>query len=381
MIKKASKLIIATLFIFSLLFTIRSIYRITSGTAPDFTVFWYTTKDLVAGKNPYLNEKIFTGLGYPANTLLFYLPFLPFSYKQAQAIFILISVGVIVVTVFLSLKLSIEKIDRYALLLALSLTFLSFPTKFTLGMGQNNAIALFLVLLSLFFYQKKKVYLSGILLGVSVGLKTIFGFFFLFYVLKREWKLLLWAITPILVSIMLVAVINDINLYQYWVTKVIPPLLNLEGREIYYNQGLMGFISRITVNIALLKSASLLLSIALVVLAVKRTLEKANEKLQFSLFIIVLLLIDSMSWQHHFVWLIFPFVLLTTLAIKKKRVTTLMLIGASYVLVSWNFKNPVNFLGFPKSLILSNTFYGALILLIVNLTLFAPRKLKKKFVR
>lgn len=372
--KNLLKLTVIALSTLTLLLTTRSLYKITTTTAPDFSVFWLATRDFVVGKNPYENPELFTGLGYPANTLLFYLPLIPFSYKQAQAIFTLLSAAAIATAVLLSLKLTTKNISRYTFLFALSLALLSFPTKFTLGMGQNNAIALLFLLLSFFFYQKKKIAAAGILLGITVSLKTIFGFFFLFYLLKREWRLLLYSIIPLLVSVILVAVVNDIALYPYWASKVIPPLLNLQGREIYYNQGLMGFVSRLTGNLILRRTTTALFSLILLAVVGKLTLKKGKEILQFSLFIIALLLIDTLSWQHHFVWLIFPFIVLTSLAMKQKGFKLLALLGLSYFLVSWNFKNPEALSTFPKNLLLSNTFYGTLILFLINTQLLASQK-------
>lgn len=372
--KIGKKLAIVALFVLALLWTTKSLYRIIITAAPDFSVFWLATRDFVVGKNPYENPELFTGLGYPVNTLLFYFPLLPFSYTHAQAIFTLLSTGAIAAAGFLSLKLTAKKTNWQLLIFLLSLTFLSFPTKFTLGMGQNNAIALLILLLSFFFYQKKKIPTAGILLGITVSLKTIFAFFFLFYLIKREWKLLLYSIIPLLVSVILVAVVNDVALYLYWISKVVPPLLNLQGREIYYNQGLMGFISRLTGNLMLRRTITALSSLILLAAVGRLTLKKGQEILQFSLFIIVLLLIDTLSWQHHFIWLIYPFVVLVSSAVRQKNLKLLTLLGLSYLLVSWNFKNPEAFSTFPKNLLLSNTFYGTLILFLINAQLLASQK-------
>ena len=372
--KTLQNLTVAVIFTFALLWTTRSVFKIITTTAPDFSVFWLTAKDLFSGQNPYQNREIFTGLGYPVNTLLFYLPLLPFSYPQAQAIFTFLSIGAITSAIFLSSKLCAKKVDRQMFLLVVSLTFLSFPTKFTLGMGQNNAIALLLLLLGLFLYRKRKEELAGIAVGTSIALKTIFGFILLFFILKRRWRLILYTVVPLLISVTLIAIINDIKLYQYWATTVVPPLLNFEGREIYYNQGLIGFVSRTTDNLALRRMASTLLSIALIFLAAIRTRKKGNEILQFSLWVITLLLVDTMSWQHHFVWLIFPFVVLIREILERRKFFLLGAMVVAYFLVSWNFKQPQLLMSLPKSLLLSHTFYGTLFLYLINLRLLVTAK-------
>lgn len=343
-----------------------SLTRLFVTTAPDFNVLWLTTKDFLIGENPYLNPEIFTGLGYPPNTLLFYLVFMPFSYQVAQTIFTFLSFASIIISVYLSIKIVLSKVPLLIFLPALLLTFLAFPTKFTLGMGQSNSIALFLVLVSYLLYTKNKNVASGIFLGMAIALKTVFGFFFLFFLLKREWKVVVYSLFSLASLGFLTILIGDIGLYGYYIKDVIPPLFSLSGREIYYNQGVMGFVSRLTQDLLLRKYLGMFISAILVVAAMLITFKKRARNLQFSVFITTLLLADTLSWQHHFIWLIFPFVLLTAHALKKKQAGMLVLIAISYLLVSWNFENPSIYFEFPKSLLLSNTFYGTFVLFLIN---------------
>ena len=343
-----------------------SLNKIITTTAPDFSVLWFAARDFLVGKNFYLNQVIFTGVGYPPNTLLFYLPFIYFSYQTAQAIFTFLSFASIIMSVYLSIKIVLNKVPLPAYLVALLLTFLAFPTKFTLGMGQNNSIALFLLLISYFLYRKRKLAMSGIFLGMVIALKTLFGFFFLFFLLKREWKVIVYSLFSLTGLGLLTTLIGDVGLYSYYIKEVVPPLLNLSGREIYYNQGIMGFISRFTQDLFLRKYLAMAVSTLLIVVMIFTSLKKRVQNLQFSLFVITLLLVDTLSWQHHFIWLIFPFVLLTTYALKKKKIGMLILIAISYLFIGWNFENPSLFFEFPKSLLLSNTFYGTFILFLIN---------------
>ncbi|MGB6838759.1 MAG: glycosyltransferase family 87 protein [Microgenomates group bacterium] len=367
---------IGTIIIFLIILSLsaRSLCRIISTNAPDFNVLWLAAKDLSTDSNPYLNPDIFTGVGYPPNTLLFYLPLMAFPYKVAQAIFVLLIFASTVGAVYLSLKIVLKKVPWQVSLLALSLTFLSFPTKFTLGMGQNNTVAFFTLLFAYYFYKQKRISLAGVLLGISIAFKTVFGFFLLFFLLKREWKTILYSLLPIGLSIFLVALISDVNLYEFYIKEVVPPLLNLSSREIYYNQGLVGFIARLSGNLILRRYATISISAVLVAITSFFALKRKSQDLQFSLFVTTLLLVDTLSWQHHFIWLVFPFVLLTAHAVKKKQIEPLVLIGISYLLVSWNFKNPSQFSNFPISLILSNTFYGGLILYLLNIQLLLKPK-------
>jgi alpha-1,2-mannosyltransferase len=363
------KISIIVVFLGTLSLTSFSVVRIITSVAPDFSVMWLATRDLPIGRNPYLNPDIFTGVGYPPNTLLFYLPLISFPYKIAQAIFIFLSLASIIGSVYLSLKITLTKVSWFALFSGFSLAFLSFPMKFTLGMGQNNSIALLLLLLAYYFYLHKKLPICGILLGSAITLKTIFIFFLLFFLAKREWKIIFYSVIVIGFSIFLVGIFADISLYSYYLKEIVPSLLNLSGREIYYNQGVMGFVSRLSDSLDLRKNLVIGISVILVSITTLLSVKKKNPNLLLSLFIITLLLIDSLSWQHHFVWLIFPFTLLASHFLKKQSITLLCLLGISFLLVSWNFKNPVIYSNFPLSLVLSHVFYGTVILFFLCLHL------------
>ena len=350
-----------------------SIFRIITTRAPDFSVLWFIAKDFYKTPNPYLNPNIFTPSGYPPFTYLLYIPLTPLSLIGAQLIFTLLSFAAILGSVYLSLKIVFKKVNLYILLFASSLTLTSFPVKFTLGMGQINAIVLFLLLLSFYLHLKNKSVTAGIIVGIAIILKPIFGFFLLFYILRKDWKLISYSLVTVFIGFLASLIYYGPALWFYWLKDIVTPLANLAGRESYYNQGLLGFVSRLTTSVSIRKVTELG-SMFLLIPVIFYQIKRRNVLLTLSVSIISLLLVDSLSWQHHFVWLIFPFVVLTGFAIKFKKLWYWILLGLSYLLVSWNFKNPAPFLDFPKSLLLSNTFYGAVILYILNLYSLAKAK-------
>jgi len=379
-------LAILIFFFGSFFYTLFSLYKIANTIAPDFSVLWNAAKDLQASRNPYLNSELYTGVGYPPNTLLFYLPLTLLPYHTSQVIFLFLSLLALVGSVYLSLLLTFKKFNKLFFLFGSSLVLISFPWKFTLGMGQNNSISLLLILFSLYFYLSKRDNTSGFFLGLSIALKTIFGFFLLFFLTQRKWKLISIALIVIAFSIVLSIRLSgsETNLYTYYIREVIPPLLNYEGREIYYNQGILGFISRLYPDLNLRKILNGVVSLMLLILiTLISQIKKDKVLLVFSFFVISLLLIDSLSWQHHFVWLVFPFTELIYETWKRRKYYLLYLIFVAYLLISWNFKSPGSYFDFPKIIILSNTFYGSLILLFINIyLLLVPKRInlfKKEF--
>lgn len=349
--------------------TIFSIFRIINSSAPDFSVLWLSAKDFWQHQNPYTNSQLFTLNPNIPITFLYYGPLIILPYKVAQTVFVIISSLATILCFHLSLTILKIKLGWSYSLFSLSLIFLAFPTKFTLGMGQINTIVFSLFLWSHLFYKRQWFGKSGILFGLAVSLKPILGFFFLFYLLKRQWKILLWASLTILFGLAAALLVGGPGIFIYWAKEVIPHFLILSGREIYYNQGIMGFISRLSSDMEIRQYLTAGIAAFLILITSLLSLRKKREELHLSLFVLTLVLIDTLSWQHHFVWLIFPLVALAVYVKKLKKTLWGGLVCLSYLLIGWNFKNPLLFSEFPESLILSHTFYGTFMLYFLNILL------------
>lgn len=334
---------------------INSIIRLFTTIAPDFEVLWLGARDLLLSNNPYLNTQIFTGIGYPPNSLLFYLPLTNLNYMLAQNIFTIISVISLFLSIYLILK--ILKINKFYLLPTFLLALFTFPTKFTLGMGQNNFIALVLLLFSFYLYKSKKIIYAGIVLGLAITLKTIFVYFMIFYLVKKQWKVLFYSGIVIFMSIMTIYIIRgNFDLFTFYYQHILPPLFRFEDREIYLNQGISGIVSRTFNDIGLRKNITLISAIGLIISNVAAIYREKNINLVFSLTTITLLLVDSLAWQHHFVWLFFPILFLF---IRSKKLVIKLLIFLAFILVSLNI---------PTSYLLQDhVFLGTIILYAINI--------------
>lgn len=359
--KVRTNLLIILFCSFVCLHIIISTIKIVKTFAPDFSVFYQAASALVRGVNPYEVSTLYTGFGYPIITALVFIPFTLLPYRLAQGVFVFSSFISVFLIVWLSLKLTAKKFSLAQFLLFLAFAFLSFPTKFTLGMGQSNLIAYLLLLTGYFFYRKDKQIASGLSLGIAFIIKPLLSFLIFFFLFKRRWQLLKAILFVVLILIAISVFLFGFNFYIYYFNQVIPPLLSFSGREIYYNQGLSGFVARLVANTTLRLISTLVISLIFVGGLVYRLFREKNENIQFALFLTTLTLIDTLSWQHHFVFLIFPFIVLALQVIKRKRGFLLLLL--SYFLISSNIKNPLVFSNFPLNLLLSHVFFGTVILL------------------
>ncbi len=352
-------------------YSMYSIVKICMSLAPDFLVYFSAARHMSEGTSLYATSA-FTLFAYPPISALFFTPFSHMPFAFAQEIFILVSYIAIFASVWICfLLLDIHFLwQKYFAIIAL--TLLSFPAKFTLGMGQSNYIAYFFVLLAIFLERKKLFTLSGILLGIGCIFKPIFIFFLLYFLLKKSWKT---CISFIGIGVLFVLVEflffpHAFSDWQEYLFKILPHLFTSNGREVYYNQGIMGFIARLT-PILFLRSwvtfACIIFVLSVVIFKIYKTYK--NHLFHLALILCVLPLIDSLSWQHHFIVLLFPFLYVWVYG--AKTIPTKILFAISYGLVSINIVHPQVFVHFPFFLILSHTFFGAVLLL--GLLLYGQR--------
>ncbi|MDO8269797.1 MAG: glycosyltransferase family 87 protein [Candidatus Levybacteria bacterium] len=349
------------------------------GLYPDFSVYYYGSKFFSAGQNPYLSgQALFSGYSYPPIVFLLFIPFtfLPFQISEVSWIFLNVAF-LITAIIFLTKIFSISFFSRVNLLLS-SFVFLSFPTKFTLGMGQMNIVILLLLVLSLYFIKQKKDFYGGLLLGVSLMLKLFPLLLPFYFIIRLKKEILLGIFSSIIGATFLVVLFVPTNIYLYFMSNVVPYFFSSSWKLEYYSQSLSAFVGRTfgvgDVGVAL--KIGLTLTIVLITFFIvlkKQEKDFLATSLIFGFLITATMLINTFSWQHHFVWLIIPFYATTFYLIKKRfGKSEFIMLGVSYFLVSINFKNPE----IIPVLFRSHVFYGTLILFFVNARLLFLKKQK-----
>jgi len=82
-----------------------------------------------------------------------------------------------------------------------------------------------------------------------------------------------------------------------------------------------------------------------------------------SLLITLGLIINNFSWQHHFVFMIIPFLFTLFYLLDKKNYRGLAVLFIAYLLVSFNFKDPSHF----SPLLTSHVLYGVVLMWVLNI--------------
>lgn len=294
-----------------------SLYRIITTSAPDFSVYYSASKALLQHENIY-TIPMFTGLGYPSFTLLATIPLAVLPYQGAQATWVILSFLLFLLCIYLSLQV-VHKVSIYHFCLVFIFSFLAFPTKFTLGMGQINFIALTLLLVSLRSA-------SGVLFGFAVVMKPHLFLIAPAYGVRKA----IAALGTVWIAVLVTGAVFGFWYYSYYIAHTLPPLLVFAGRDIYYNQGVGSFFSRLFPN----DMSQVLTYLISALLGICAWLHIARYKLTLPVSVLVsiplFLLVEPLSWQHHYVFLLPVFVWLFW---KTKFV---WLLFVSYVLIAIN---------------------------------------------
>ncbi len=307
---------------------------------PDLADFYYQSGlDLRSGIIPY--SKTTDPVAFPPAALfvfylLSFLPLLPL-----QVFWTLLSFSSLLVSIGLLAK------NKKELFVFTSLAFLSFPVKFTFGMGQINHFILLFVTLNLIFFLKNKDFLSGLFLALSLLLKMTPVLLLPFFLLRKKFRLIFWCFFCLLLVFIFPYFFFGKTVYQDYFFTALPRLFNSFGNSFYYNQSLLAMITRllgkvpVTMAVYIMSVVLILVSTFIRVVAPRRAPAK-----DYLLILTANLLLNGICWQHHLVFLLPAMVILYQQLVKNSRKRLwLVFLGVAFLLVSVNIKNPHNLMG------------------------------------
>ncbi|MCX8008969.1 MAG: DUF2029 domain-containing protein [Patescibacteria group bacterium] len=348
---------------FTFYYAVFSWYRIVSTTAPDFSVFYGAAKRLWEGKSLSGDTGLYTGFGYPPTTLLLFLPFLVFSYETAQMFWVTVSLLCIPVIVWLSFRFAKYRHTWSDIFVWSCLVFWSFPTRWTIGMGQVNIVSLVLLLLSVLFLRANKAVLATLVLFMLLLSKPHFIVVFPILFIMGKWRACIGAIVLYVIATWFIVVVFGYEYILSYVQHELPILLEFRGREIYYNQSLAAFFSRV-LPLDIARIATFGVSIILLIVCMLFSRNARDWVGVFSIVLPIFLLIEPLAWQHHAVFILPVYIWLWFTGSYR------LLLIISFILISWNIKNPQII---HNPFMLSHGFFGIVILLLARYTIYARR--------
>ncbi len=342
------------------------------GLYPDFSVYYHVSKLFLEGVNYYAHPELLSiSYSYPPIDFLLFVPFTYLPFQTAEILWTILNIGLLIISLYYFSKIFSEKFFSRMNMLLMSLVFVSFPTKFTLGMGQLNIFVMCLLCYGLWALKQKKDELSGVIFGAALSVKFSPIFLPMYFLLKFNRKVLVGMGIFALINILLVMLFVPFATTYYYVVKIAPDFFLSSWKLDYYNQSITGVLGRslgmgtVSTIIKNVISIGLILWSFFAIYKNKKN-DILNTMLSIGIIMTISILLNTFSWQHYFVWLIIPFYA-SIFYIRKMKSNRkyYLLLFTSYLLISINFPNP-NIL---PILFQSHVFYGGLILLFVDLYL------------
>jgi len=302
-----------------------SLARVITTSAPDFPYYYQ------AGSEFFKKDSNAIHILPPVSRFV-YAPVALIPYPIAQALWVMGSVVSLLLTLWILRRVSGVKLP---LPLLWAITYLAFPTQFTLGMGQVNLITLLMVTGAVWHERQSKSVHAGILLAFAILCKPELILLLPLFLLTRSWRLLGVTLSILTVTLGVSIWLWGMGDYIAFFNKVSPVFRDISGLGIYYNQSLSALLVRMGVT----QNAWLMIANVAVMGITVFHLIRSKAVLPSALWVYLpaFLLVEPIAWQHHLVFLIPTYVWLLRSATGMRMNAAL---AASYALVAWNFAAP-----------------------------------------
>lgn len=295
-----------------------------------YTPIYFSTKSELITKHPKIS-RLPGNLNPPFFSLLL-LPLAFFSYKVSfylwSALSILCGIGSLII---LLQKTIISEKNKWVTIIFSLLAFVTYyPTFANAHFGQLTLFLLPLTVGAWLAIREEKPELAAVLLGLAASIKLFFGLFGIYFLLRREWRALVWFSCTIFICFLLPLLIFGPQVYvsyfetlhylrwtaSSWNASILGTLLRLFGGNHEPNIALVP-IPGLTEKIYLFLSGLCLLCVSWFIVK-KTSLNKTVKRdFDFCMILIAMLLLSPLGWLYYFPLLIIPIIVLMQLAKEK----------------------------------------------------------------
>lgn len=196
---------------------------------------------------------------------------------------------------------------------------------------QINIFMLLLALLAIKFFIQKKYFWVGLLLGFTISLKVYTIFFLLYFIYKREYKVIVWSLLSIafftFFTLYIFGLEQGIEYYKVWATEVAPSAFGASHK----NQSVFGALLRFFTSLdpsdgvyinftdfpvkLIQKSTYLLVAVASIYPAFlfRKKIQSPQDfanLLQYSIVFTAVPLLSPVAWKAYFIFLWVPYFLI-----------------------------------------------------------------------
>lgn len=287
-------------------------------------------------------------LNSPLHTLVT-VPFAFLPFRTAIWLWSLFSLAAGLMAAYLLVKYIGCKESGVEMLLGMWIVLLGyFPSLVNMALGQFGFIVMLCSVLLWVYARKERMLSAGIVLGLSICLKSFFGLFLIFFAVQRRWRTVTIAIvTYVVANIFGLMIFGVDNYHQYIANHALAPFyINAS-----WNASITAFYGRIfqgSYHIPLISAPILGYSIIYGLLLVITTVlvwtawphqDKVpmfRFDIGFSLCVVAMLLISPYAWIYYFPCLMVPFVVCWRTAswLPARKICQAVIIGI-WILSTW----------------------------------------------
>lgn len=290
--------------------------------APDFWILFRSAREWTRGGSMYDIDAVLTNhFGHVFKVPPFYgMLFVPFVTMDGLTVLLghrIMNTLLIIATALIWLRmwrLPLVSLSAASLLIVFNFR----PLADTLAYGQIDLVLLFLLTLALWALRSGRDATAGALVALGTLFKIYPVLLLAFFVVKGHWRALIGFATAMVVCNGIAIAVVGWNEHLIYLTQVLP---NIGGTTSWVeNQTISGFLARLTDSprsatiyqnemIRLLGTLiSGAVSLAVCVLALRpASRESTGYALQYSMFLLLMVLASPAAWMHYETLLVVPF--------------------------------------------------------------------------
>ena len=323
----------------------------------DFRVYYATAERFIQRQNIYGRPDESIGpFKYSPMFAMLLSPFSVFSQKCASSAFFTINFVLLILVFLFSKKLIVKDKISFRQCVFLYLFTFIFTLRFILQVldsGQVGIIITFLVILGLYFLEKKKDALSSAFIALSIMFKYTTFIFLPYFFFRKKRKLVSFILLFIIIFCLFPAVYSGVsthsNYLRDWIPSITATSLDQGSWYDYKNQSLFSCALRfftadspykiaifnLSFNQGIILASIICLAIYLLIVFPKAD-KSFNTCIDYSSLFICTALFNPNAWMHNFIIFIFVFMNLYyyLLKVNFKDKITLTLLIFSFILTS-----------------------------------------------
>jgi putative flippase GtrA len=289
----------------------------------------YTRHDVTAlrymGIHIKTNDPFYVPVNaHPPASVLLFLPLAWLNYPDAFLAWELLSLAALGLSMWLVGRELGVRFSAWSVFPIVALLLICFPFRLHMEQGQLSIALLLLITLAWVAYRRGWPMWAGALLAAATSVKLFPGFLFLFFLLRRQWRVLVGGAIGFAVLTVVTATILGPDIYLTYLKEVLPQVGDY--RSGWGNVSLPGIWFKLFDPLTermrveplwrspLLARIGALVCCAVVVAVMAgvtwRVRSQADEDRAFGIAVMAMLLVSPLTWEHYLPLLLIPLAVL-----------------------------------------------------------------------